>query len=482
MWYEMKPDETLEDLIRYSGGFSGNAYSASLTLLRSGEEEMEAYTLSQPEYSTFQLKDGDRVEVNNILDEYANMVEITGSVYRPGRYAIGDKIITVRDLLEVALGTTGDAYLQRALLYRENDDLTRSMESFNVSDLMSGRINDITLKKNDLLHIPSVLSLDDRFTVYIGGEVRKPDSYPYADNMRLEDIILQAGGITEAASTARIDVYRRIKDPGSTTLGDQFIIMQSFTLVDGEITSSDPDFVLQPYDQIVVRRSPAYEIQQMVTIEGEVLFEGDYAKISKDERLSSLVNRAGGLTQYAYIKGARLSRRLTADELEKVKESLRIKAQVDQLDTDSLLQQQLEAVDLSTQYVAIDLEKALKNPGGQEDIILREGDVLTIPEYNELVKISGGVLYPNLVTYRKHKKLGYYIDQAGGYSRLALKSKPFVVYMNGEVASGRWAKIEPGCEIIVPERPEREPMSLQGILSLGTSIASIALLISNLVR
>jgi protein involved in polysaccharide export with SLBB domain len=220
----------------------------------------------------------------------------------------------------------------------------------------------------------------------------------------------------------------------------------------------------------------------MVTIEGEVLFEGDYAKISKDERLSSLVNRAGGLTQYAYIKGARLSRRLTAEELEKVKESLRIKAQVDQLDTDSLLQQQLEAVDLSTQYVAIDLEKALKNPGGQEDIILREGDVLTIPEYNELVKISGGVLYPNLVTYRKHKKLGYYIDQAGGYSRLALKSKPFVVYMNGEVASGRWAKIEPGCEIVVPERPEREPMSLQGILSLGTSIASIALLISNLVK
>ncbi|CEA15256.1 capsule polysaccharide export protein [Fermentimonas caenicola] len=482
MWYEMKPDETLEDLIRYSGGFSGNAYSASLTLLRSGEEEMEAYTLSQPEYSTFQIKDGDRVEVNNILDEYANMVEITGSVYRPGRYAIGDKIITVRDLLEVALGTTGDAYLQRALLYRENDDLTRSMESFNVSDLMSGRINDITLKKNDLLHIPSVLSLDDRFTVYIGGEVRKPDSYPYADNMRLEDIILQAGGITEAASTARIDVYRRIKDPASTELDVQTSRVETFSLLEGELVSSNPDFRLEPFDQIIVRRSPAYEIQQMVTIEGEVLFEGDYAKISKDERLSSLVNRAGGLTQYAYIKGARLSRRLTADELEKVKESLRIKAQVDQLDTDSLLQQQLEAVDLSTQYVAIDLEKALKNPGGQEDIILREGDVLTIPEYNELVKISGGVLYPNLVTYRKHKKLGYYIDQAGGYSRLALKSKPFVVYMNGEVASGRWAKIEPGCEIIVPERPEREPMSLQGILSLGTSIASIALLISNLVR
>jgi hypothetical protein len=200
----------------------------------------------------------------------------------------------VRDLLEVALGTTGDAYLQRALLYRENDDLTRSMESFNVSDLMSGRINDITLKKNDLLHIPSVLSLDDRFTVYIGGEVRKPDSYPYADNMRLEDIILQAGGITEAASTARIDVYRRIKDPASTELDVQTSRVETFSLVDGELVSSNPDFRLEPFDQIIVRRSPAYEIQQMVTVEGEVLFEGDYAKISKDERLSSLVNRAGG--------------------------------------------------------------------------------------------------------------------------------------------------------------------------------------------
>jgi protein involved in polysaccharide export with SLBB domain len=294
MWYEMKPDETLEDLIRYSGGFSGNAYSASLTLLRSGEEEMEAYTLSQPEYSTFQLKDGDRVEVSNILEKYANMVEITGSVYRPGRYAIGDRINTVRDLIEIAQGTTGDAYLQRALLYRENDDLTRSMQSFSVNDLMSGRINDITLKKNDLLHIPSVLSLDDRFTVYIGGEVRKPDSYPYADNMRLEDIILQAGGITEAASTARIDVYRRIKDPASTELDVQTSRVETFSLVDGELVSSNPDFRLEPFDQIIVRRSPAYEIQQMVTVEGEVLFEGDYAKISKDERLSSLVNRAGG--------------------------------------------------------------------------------------------------------------------------------------------------------------------------------------------
>lgn len=482
MWYEIKPGETLQNLINYSGGFTGNAYSASLTLLRSGEVEMEAYTLSQPEYSTFQLKDGDRVEIGNVLEQYANMVEITGSVYRPGRYAIGDRIKTIRDLIEIAQGTKGDAYLQRALLYRENDDLTRSMQSFSVDDLLSGRISDITLRKNDLLHIPSVLSLDDSLTVYIGGEIRNPSNYPYAENMRLEDIILQAGGLTEAASTARIDVYRRTKDPSSTTVGNQTGSIHTFNLIAGEIISSNPDFIIEPFDQIVIRRSPAYEEQQIVTVEGEVTFKGQYAKFTKDERLSSLIKRAGGLTPFAYTKGARLSRRLTDEEQRQARETIRIKAQVDKLDTDSLLQEQLDGLDITTQYVAIDLEAALKNPGGQEDIILKEGDVLNVPEYNELVKITGGVLYPNMVTYQKNKKLGYYIDQAGGYSRLAMKSKPFIVYMNGEVASGRWAKVEPGCEIIIPERPEREPLNMQGILGLGTSIASIALLISNLVR
>ena len=482
MWYEMKTGETLQDLINYAGGFGGNAFKGTLSLLRRGIEEMEAYTLSEPEYAQFQLKDGDSVEVGNILDQFANMVEITGSVYRPGKYAIGDRIKTVGDLIGVAQGTTGDAYLQRALLYRENEDLTRTMQSFDVGALLNHRIADIPLKKNDILHIPSVLSLDEDYTVFVGGEVRNSGNYPYADNMRLEDIILQAGGLTEAASTARLDVYRRIKDPSGTTTREQSSEMFSFTLADGEIVSSDPDFRLEPYDQIIIRRSPGYEVQQNVTVQGEVLFDGQYAKLSKDERISSLIKRAGGLTPYAYVHGARLTRRLTAEERKQTMEALRVKAQTDKANTDSLFQVRLGDADLSVRNVGIDLKKALQKPGGPEDIILNEGDVLSIPQYSELVKISGGVMYPNMVTYKKNRKLGYYVDQAGGYSRLAMKSKPFVVYMNGQVSTGRWARIEPGCEIVVPERPEKEPFNMQGLLGIGTSIASIALLISSLIK
>ena len=482
MWYEIKPHETLQDLIRYAGGFSENAFKGTITLQRSGDAEREVYTLSEAEYPVFQLHDGDKIQVDSILSRFTNMVEISGSVYRPGKYALSDRISTVRDLIEIAQGTTGDAYLQRALLYRENDDLTRSMRSFNLDALLSNQINDVELKRNDLIHIPSILALDDNLTVFIGGEVHNPATYPYAENMHVEDIILRAGGLTEAASTARIDVYRRIKDPSGTTITENTSTVHTFSLLDGEIVSNNPDFVLEPFDQIIIRRSPGYEEQQLVTIEGEVLFKGSYSKITKDERLSSLINRSGGLTPYAYTKGARLSRRLTPEEQEKVKESIQIKTQVDRLNTDSLLMEEINNENIATHYVAIDLEKALKNPGGPEDIILREGDVLNVPEYNELIKISGAVLYPNMVTYKKNKKISYYINQAGGYSRLAMKGKPFVVYMNGEVSSGRWARVEPGCEIIVPEKPEREPLNMQGILGLGTSIASIALLISNLVR
>ena len=484
MWYELKEGETLDDLIRYAGGYSGNAYRGTISVLRKGSEEMEAHTLSEAEYGYFQLKDGDRAEVGNILENYANMVEVTGSVYRPGRYAVGEQIRTVGDLVKVAQGTTGDAYLKRVLLYRENEDLTRSMQSFSLEALLSGQITDIELKKNDLLHIPSVLSLESDFTVYIGGEVRYPDSYPYATNMTLEDIILRAGGLTEAASTARVDVYRRIKNPSGTAVPTESGERFSFTLADGEIVSSDPGFTLQPYDQVVIRRSPAYEVQQNVTIGGEVLFGGQYAKLRKDERLSSLVERSGGLTPYAYVKGARLTRRLTAAELRQAREALRLKLEADVTEEDDRvnIEQQLAQVDLSSRPVGINLERALKNPGGTEDIILRDGDVLTIPEFEAMVRISGAVSYPNTVTYRKNKKLGYYISQAGGFSRLAQKRSPYVVYMNGQVASGRWAKIEPGCEIIVPERPEREPFTLQSIMGMTTSLATIALLISNLVK
>lgn len=476
MWYEMHQDETLQDLLAFAGGFSGYAYRANVSVQRKGNNEMEVFTVNQPEYVAFMLQDGDQIRVDSISEKYSNMVEITGAIERPGKYAIGDRIKTVRDLVDIALGPTGDAYLQRVLLYREQEDLRQTMESFNLSALLNNRIPDIPLRKNDRLHIPSIFSLEDSVTVYVDGSVRAPGDYPFALNMRIEDAILQAGGFTEEASTARIDVYRRIKNPSSTTTPPTMSEVYTFTIQEDEIIASDPSFVLEPFDEIVVRRSPGYEPQSNVSIEGEILFGGRYAKKTRNERLSELVQRAGGLTEYAYPKGARLLRKLTPDEMERTRRAIMTRVRMEK---DSTV---IDSLDLSVQYVGIDLEKALKNPGGADDIILREGDILTIPQFSNTVSISGGVMYPNTVTYQRNMKLGGYIQQAGGYSRLAMKSKPFVIYANGKVATGRWARIEPGCEIVVPEKPDREPMSLQGILGISTSLASIALLITNLLK
>lgn len=472
MRYEMRPNETIQDLIRYAGGFTGDAYQGNLLVYRKGSSEKEVHTLSETNYASFKLKDGDQVSVGNILDKYTNLVEITGAVYRPGKYAIGNQINTVRDLISVAQGVKGDAYLYRVLLYREQEDLKQIMLSFDLDALLNNRISDITLRKNDRLHIPSVFSLEDGLTVSIGGEVRAPGNYPYAENMKLEDIILQANGLKESASTARIDVFRRIRNMSGTTFSDISGQAFSFSLVDGKIISNDPTFILQPFDQVVVRRSPGYEEQQNVTIKGEVLFEGKYAKLQKDERLSSFIKRAGGLTKYAFIKGARLLRQLTEAEKKRTREALLAKSM---LEKDSTY---VEKLDFSAQPVGIDLEAALKNPGGEEDLVLKDGDELLIPHYEGTVKVSGAVLYPNTVTYNKQMTLRQYIKQAGGYDRLAMKRKTFVIYLNGQVATGRNAKIEPGCEIVVPERPEREPVSLQNILGISTTLASLALIIS----
>lgn len=479
MKYEMRPDETLQDVLGFAGGFTGEAYKNNIQVDRKGEYEKETFTVNQTGFGSFTIHDGDSITVSTILNRFSNMVEITGAVYRPGQYAIGNQIKTVKDLVSIAQGITGDAYVYRALLYREQEDLRQTMESFDLDALLNNRIADIPLRKNDRLHIPSIFSLEDSVTVSVGGSVRAPGNYPFALNMRIEDAILRAGGLKEEASTQRIDVYRRIKNPSSTTVPPTMSEVYTFTLREGKIVSSDPLFVLHPYDEIVVRDSPGYEPQSMVTIQGEVLFGGRYAKKTRNERLSSLVERAGGLTGYAYPKGARLMRQLNDEEFERLKQAFETKAKMDKLNMDSLI---FDSLDLRNQYVGIDLEKAMKKPGGDDDIVLRAGDVISIPQYEGTVKISGGVLYPNTVTYNKRMSLNSYIRQAGGYSRLAMKNKPFVVYMNGKVASGRWAKIEPGCEIVVPEKPEREPMSLQSILGISTSIASIALLISNLVK
>ena len=478
MWYEMREDETLADLIRFAGGFSGNAYQANLALHRRGAIEMEAFTLNEREFASFNLRDGDIVSVGSILDQFANMVEILGAVYRPGTYAISNDIRTVLDLVNIAHGPTGDAHLQRVILRRQQDDLREIMEPFSLADLMSGRIPDIVLQRNDRLHIPSIFSLEDDITVSISGEVRFPDTFRFVEHMHLEDLILLAGGLTNAASTAQIDVFRRMRDPASTLpsaeIGEEF----SFSLRDGKILLRDTVFALQPFDRVVVRRSPGYEEQQFVTIRGEVLFGGQYVRLRRDERLSSFVERAGGLIESAFPEGTRLYREMTEAERRRTRDAFEAAARVAG-DTDMSW---IDGLDFGRQLVAINLELALRNPGSEHDIILLEGDELLIPVNPGTVKISGGVMFPNTVIYNSRMNLSAYVRQAGGFTRLAMRNRAYVVHMNGQVSTGRWATITPGSEIVVPERPPREQMSMQGLVGMSTSLATLALVIMNILR
>ena len=477
MHYEMRDGESVATLLDFAGGFNGEAYKKNLLVKRKGTSELKVFTVEAEEYSSFRIMDGDTVKVGAILDKYENKIEISGAVYRPGTYAIDNNLKTLKQLILMAEGTTGDAYLQRAILYRENPDLSVTIEPINISKLLGGETADITLKKNDRLYVPSINELRDELFVTLQGEVKRPAMYPYVKNATIADLILRGGGLLESASRARIDVSRRIKNPMSITESPIQSEVFSFSLEKGLIITGDKEFTLQPFDIVDVRRSPGYEIQQSVTIQGEILFGGLYPKTKRDERISSIVQRAGGMTSSAYIQGARLTRVMNADEKARIEATLKLARTRAK---DSI---KIDSLDIgSTYYVGIDLTKAMANPGGDEDIVLREGDIIDVPTLNGTVKISGAVMYPNAVTYMKGMKIGNYISNAGGYAFRASKSKVFVVYMNGKVSKGLTSHIEPGCEIIVPLKPERKGTSLGEILGLATSATAIALMVTTLLK
>lgn len=479
MRFEMKKDETLAALIKYAGGFNADAYSKSVRMVRQNGMEYEVKTVDEMDYSVCQLRDGDVVTVGAILNRFTNKVEIKGAVYRPDIYALDGKVNTVRALIEKAQGLMDDAFTNRAVLQRQRDDLTSEVVSVDVKALMNGTIPDIPLRKNDILYIPSIHDLQDLGSVTIYGEVAKPDSYPYADNMTLEDLIIQAGGLKEAASTVRVDVSRRIKDTKSVNSTDSIGQMFSFALKDGFVIDGQPGFVLQPYDQVFVRRSPGYQTQQNVNIQGEVIFGGTYTLTSKAERLSDLVKKAGGVTNSAYVRGAKLIRVANDEEKKRMQDVVKLMGR--ELGENAIDSLGLQVDSLFS--VGIDLEAALANPGGDADLVLREGDVLNIPEYVNTVKINGAVMMPNTVSYRKGEKVSYYLSQAGGYSQHAKKSKKFIIYMNGQVAKvkGNGSKqIEPGCEIIVPNKKQSKA-NIGNILGYATSFSSLATMAATIV-
>ena len=478
MRFEMKKDENLATLIKYAGGFEADAYTRSLRVVRQNGEEYEVNTVKDMDYSIYTMRNGDVVTAEAILNRFTNKLEIRGAVYRPGIYQLSGKLNTIRELVNEAQGLTGDAFLNRAVLYRQREDLTSEVVPVDIRSIMDGTSPNLALMKNDILYIPSIHDLEDRGNVTVHGEVAHPDSYPYADNMTLEDLIIQAGGLREAASTVRIDVSRRIKNPRSTADNDTIGQMYSFSLKDGFVIDGQPGFILQPYDQVYVRRSPGYQAQQNVAIEGEILFGGNYAMTSREERLSDLVNKAGGPTSYAYLRGAKLTRVANASEKKRMSDVVRLmQRQLGEAMIDSL---GIRVEDTFT--VGIDLEKALSNPKGNADLVLREGDVISVPKNNNTVTINGAVMVPNTVSYMKGKDVDYYLNQAGGYSDNAKKSKKFIVYMNGQVTKVKGSgkkQIEPGCEIIVPSKAKKRT-NIGNILGYATTFSTLGMMVASI--
>ena len=488
MFYEMKKDESLATLLRYAGGFTGDAYKKSVRLTRKDGAEYSIHTVGEFDWSTFRIADGDSVTVDSVVARYANMVEVRGAVFHAGMYQMDGNINTVRDLVNAAGGLREDAFTARAVMHRQKEDLTLEVQAVNIQGVMDGVIPDIPLRKNDVLFIQSKLDLQGERTLTITGEVNYPGVYVYADNTTLEDLVLQAGGLTEAASTVKVDVFRRINNSGAMEDDQSLTETFSFALRDGFVVEGEPEFVLQPYDQVAVRQSPTYSEQKNVSITGYVNFTGTYAMSSKNYRLSDLVKAAGGLSSLGYAKGARLERRMTAEELQQQEVSLRA-AQIalyeeslqsdnknfDLQRADSLLMMKLDA---GTKFpVAIDLDKAIKSPGCEEDIVLREGDRLVVPQYSPIVKISGDVMYPVSMNYKKGESLNYYIRRAGGYGDNARKKRVYAIYQNGSVkllSHSSKKAVEPGCTIIVPSKKAKNKMTTAEYAAMGTSAASIA--------
>lgn len=478
MYYEMKKNESVATLLKYAGGFTGDAYTKSVRLIRKTGRQYSIHNIEEFDMSTFHVSDGDSVSVDSLIPRFENLVEVKGAVFRPGMYEVGNDINSVRTLLSAAEGVKEEAFTAHAVMHRMRPDRTLEVIAVDVQGILDGTVADIPLQPNDVLFIPTKQEMMQEKTLTIHGEVHYPGIYKYAANETVEDLILQAGGLKETASTVKVDIARRITNPKALSTDSIISHTYSLALKDGFVIDGEPGFILMPFDEVYVRRSPGHNIQKNVSVEGNVIFAGVYTITHKNERVSDLIKKAGGLNDVAYIKGARLERRTNADERLRMQTVFRmLQAQVGQKDT-------LNAalLELGDSYpVGIDFEKALKNPGCDEDIVLREGDRIIVPEYNGTVKISGDVMYPNTVTYEKGKRPAYYIDQAGGWGNRAKKSHTYIIYMNGKVAKvGHNAKIQPGCEIVVPSKPKNSGHTLAEWLTIGSSVSSIAAMIATI--
>ena len=481
MYYEMKKDESVQTLLKYAGYFAGDAYTKSVRVIRKNGSRYGVFNVQEFDMNSFHLADGDSVTVDSIIPRYENMVEVKGAVFRPGMYQLGGNITTVRSLIESADGLMEDAFTNRGVIHRMKEDRTLKVISVDVQGIIDGKTADIPLQNEDVLFIPSKSERQENRTITIHGEVLYPGVYKYADNETLEDFVVQAGGLKESASTVRVDISRRVSNRKALTRDSVIAKTYSFALKDGFVVDGQPGFTLEPYDEVYVRKSPSYSVQQNVSIVGEVNFPGTYALTKSESRLSDLVKASGGANQLAYVKGARLERRITPEERTRMEQVLKMAQFQSATEEDTIDISKLDIGD--TYYVGIQLDKALEAPGSDYDLTLREGDRVIVPEYTNTVKVSGNVLYPNTIAYKKGKGARYYVNQAGGWGIRAKKGSTYIVHMNGTVNQmGKGEKPTPGSEVIVPTKAKSEVNKLQMWLAVGSSTASIATMLVSIVN
>ena len=482
MAYEMRKDESLFTLLRYSGGFASDAYKGSVRVFRKNDRMKSVFNIEEFDWANFKVADGDSVLIDSILDRYDNMVEIKGSVFHPGMYELGEKVSTVGSLVEAAAGVREEAFTKHAVMRRMKQNRTQEVLSIDLEGILNGSVPDVALQNEDVLFIPTQAEHLNLRTLTIEGEVVFPGTYEYAEGMTIEDLVLQAGGLTDAASTVKADVSRRIVNPEATESGMEISKTFSFALKNNYVVDGDKNFTLEPYDIVNIRRSPVYTSPSKVYVEGEIAFEGSYTLEAKNQRLSDIVKAAGGVMPGAYVRGARLVRTMTEDERARLQAAIQM-ARQNQNSKDSIYLDQIEST--NTYTVGIHLDEAMANPGGDEDIELVDGDRLILPRYNRTVRVSGDVRSTNTVAYKEKKDYKYYIEQAGGFGDRAKKKKVYIVYQNGTIAKASKAKIEPGCEVIVPSKGPKNELSVAQWISIGTGIASLGTMfatIANLIK
>ena len=486
--FELKKGETLSQLLDMAGGFTGDAYTKDVTVKRKSGTRYQIATVTEEQFPTFTFHDGDSLLVDSVIPFYENRITISGAIWRPGEYELNPSVHTVKQLIQQAAGLKGDEFIGRAQITRLNPDFTHSVIAINIQDILNGTSPDIELQNEDQLYIPSLFDLREPYTIKVGGAVNQADTVlPYRKNMTIEDAIVLAGGLQEAAATVNVEVARRIKNPQSSQSTEQIAKVFKFTLKDGlETSSGDTLFTLAPFDEVYVRFSPGYQKQQVVKVNGEVMFAGSYALPHKNTRLSDLIKESGGITPGAYVKGASLKRKLSDDEIRQVETLLQL-SNANKQSKDSI---SLSMADIHDYPVGINLEKALSHPGCTEDLVLQDGDILYIPQLQSTVKISGAVTYPNSITYNKGMSVRDCLSQAGGYNDLSRKY-PIVIYMNGQVATTRktgiffkrYPKVEPGCEIVVPSKSQRDRgASLSEIMSISSSATSMAAMVTSIIN